>query len=120
MARKINPGSFRANLTLLRPGKQERDEMGGLKDREYKEAIVLKALKRDKTTTYKQVIGDYVTVDTVYFVANDILSVYPIDSDWRIKHDGAVYLINHITRLDDSAPYYMEIEATKIGGGGVI
>lgn len=120
MAKKINPGSFRAILTLLRPGKQERDEMGGLKEREYKESIVIRALKRDKTTTYKQVIGDYVTVDTVYFVANDIMSVYPIDNEWRLKYDGAVYLINHITRLDDSAPCYMEIEATKIGGGGVI
>lgn len=120
MARKINPGSFNVFLTLLRPSKQERDEMGGLKDRQYKESIVLKALKRDKSTTYKQVIGDYVTVDTVYFIANDIMSVYPIDNEWRLKYDGAVYLINHITRLDDEPPYYMEIEATKIGGGGII
>ena len=120
MAKKINPGSFRAILTLLRPGKQERDEMGGLKERKYKESIVIRALKRDKTTTYKQVIGDYVTVDTVYFVTNDITSIYPLDNDWRLKHDGAVYIINHITRLDDEPPYYMEIEATKINGGGVI
>lgn len=120
MARKINPGSFNAFITLLRPSRQERDEMGGIKDRQYRESITLKGLKRDKSTTYKQVIGDYVTVDTIYFVTADILSIYPLDTDWRLRYDGAVYLINHITRLDDVAPYYMEIEATKVNGGGVI
>ena len=113
---KYNYGSFKSRLTLLQPSPQEFDELGGILPTTYKEVVTVNALKRDKSTTYKQVIGDYVTVDTAYFIVNNILSAYPITNEWRIKINNEVYLINHITVIEDQIPYMLEIEATKIGG----
>ena len=113
---KYNMGQFKWRLTLLRPGEFARDEMGGIMDSEYTPVGVVNALRRDKSTTYKTVIGDYVTVDTAYFIIRDVRGVHDINNDWRLIIDGQVYVINTVTVLDDTVPKYLEIEATKIGG----
>lgn len=115
---KTNPGKFNKRVTLLRCEPAERDEMGGLREREYEAVGSFWAMQRDKTSTYKQVIGDYVTVNTCYFVLRDISSTYPLTTDWRLQYAGYTYVINSITKLDDSIPHYLEIEATRLGGIG--
>ena len=113
---KYNIGLFKWRLDLLQPGEFQRDEMGGIMDREYKKVGTINAFKRDKSVTYKTVIGDYVTLDTAYFIVRDIRNAHNLDTDWRIRLDGHTYVINTVTVLDDTVPYYLEIEATKIGG----
>lgn len=113
---KYNMGLFKWRLELLQPGIFQRDEMGGIKDYDYKKVGTVNAFKRDKSVTYKTVIGDYVTLDTVYFVVRDIRNAFDINNDWRLKVDGHIYVINTVTVLDDTVPKYLEIEATKIGG----
>lgn len=113
---KYNMGKFKHRLELLCPGEFVRDDMGGIMDRTYKKVGIINAFKRDKSVTFKTVIGDYVTTDTVYFVVRDIRSAYNLDTDWRLIVDGYTYIINTVTLLDDTVPKYLEIEATKIGG----
>lgn len=113
-----NVGKFTKLLHLMEPAPIEIDKMGGIKEREYTEVGKVMALQRDKTSTYKQVIGDYVTVNTCYFIIRDCRSAFPIRQDWHIKCENCSYVINSITLLDDSRPYYIEIEATRLGGIG--
>lgn len=113
---KYNMGQFKWRLELLQPGEFKRDEMGGIMDHDYKKVGIINAFKRDKSVTFKTVIGDYVTTDTVYFVIRDIRNAFDINNDWRLKVDGHVYVVNTVTTLDDKPPFYIEIEATKIGG----
>ena len=114
----MNPGKINKKITLLRCEPAERDEMGGLRESDYEAVGSFWAMQRDKTSTHKQVIGDYVTVNTCYFVLRDITVSYPLTTDWRVLYDGYTYVINSITRLADSVPYYLEIEATRLGGLG--
>lgn len=113
---RFNVGSFSKVVHLLQPSTPSRDSIGGINEIEFKTVGTVRALQRDKTTTYKQVIGDYVTVNTAYFIVRDLREAYTLDVDWRLKIDGATYIINTISLLDDSRPYFMEIEATRIGG----
>ena len=113
---KRNLGAVKWVLTLLQPSEFVRDELGGVESRNYSPALTINALQRDKSSTWKTVIGDYVTLDTQYFIIRDIRSAFDINTDWRLECNGYTYVINHITLLDDSAPFYLEIEATKMGG----
>lgn len=111
-----NLGKFTHKLELLKPSEIVRDELGGVADASYSVVAIVNAMQRDKSTTYRQVIGDYVTMDTAYFVIWDISSVYKLDNRWRFRCNGYTYVINTVTRLEDEVPYMLEIEATKIGG----
>lgn len=65
-------------------------------------------------------MGDYVTTQTRYFVTRDFRGRYPIDTRWRLGYQGYTFAINSIKLLDDQVPYYLEIEATALGGNGAI
>jgi len=118
-----NPGRFTRRITLLKPSDPERDELGGLKQTVYTAELTLFAMCDQKSQTRQQIIGDYVTSDTRYFVIRDIRSLLhgELTTQWRLAYNGFVYLINEITLIDDSAPYYIQLAATAINGnGGVI
>ena len=105
-------------VTLLSPSAHQRDDMGGEVAKTYTAAGTIWAQKRDKTSTFRQVIGDYVTQNTCYFVAWDFLSTYNITTEWRLEVDNQRYIINSIVLIDDRLPRRVEIEATRLGGIG--
>lgn len=116
-----NPGRFTKRITLLSPSAPERDDLGGLKPTTYTAALTLFAMCDQKSQTRQQIIGDYVTSDTRYFVVRDIRSLCPgIDTSWRLAYNGYTFLINEVTLIDDSAPYYIQLTATAINGSGGI
>lgn len=114
----MNPGAMRRRIVLERRLPLQRDEMGGLCQAEYEDVATVWAEQRDKTSTYRQVIGDYVTVNTCYFIIRDITATQPISVDWRLRFEGYEYVINSIVRLNERPPFYLELEATRIGGLG--
>ena len=116
-----NPGRFTKRITLLQPSAMKRDNMGGLSATTYTAALTLFAMCEQKSQSRQQIIGDYVTADTRYFVVRDIRTLVPgLDTTWRLTYGGFTYLINEITLIDESAPYFIQITATAINGGGGI
>ena len=116
-----NPGRFTNKITLLRPSTPVRDAMGGIGTITYTAALTLFAMCEQKSQTRQQIIGDYVTGDTRYFVVRDIRSLCPgIDTSWRLAYKGFTYLINELTLIDESPPYYIQIAATAMNGSGGI
>ena len=116
-----NSGRFRHMITLLRPSAPERDALGGIGTITYEAALTLFAMVEQKSQTRQQFIGDYVTSDTRYFVVRDIRSLCPgIDTSWQLEYKGYTYLINELTLIDESSPFYIQITATAINGGGGI
>lgn len=69
---KRNPGRFRHLVTLLKPSAPARDELGGIKPTTYDPALTVHAMREMKSQSRQQVVGDYVTVDTRYFVVRDL------------------------------------------------
>ncbi|MCQ2363179.1 MAG: head-tail adaptor protein [Acidaminococcaceae bacterium] len=118
MPRTLNDLSSKMNtkVALYKPDALARDELGGVCPRSYSQQGSIWAQRRDKTSTFRQVIGDYVTVNTCYFVAWDFRSTYPIAQDWQLEVNGQRYIINSITIIDDVLPHRIEIEATALGG----
>ena len=116
-----NPGRFTNLITLLKPSTPVRDNMGGIASTTYEAALSLFAMCEQKSQLRQQIIGDYVTSDTRYFVVRDIRSLCPgIDTSWRLAYGGFTYLINELTLIDESSPYYIQITATAINGNGGI
>ena len=116
-----NPGRFTNRITLLRPSAPVRDELGGIAATTYEAALTLFAMCEQKSQTRQQFVGDYVTSDTRYFVMRDIRSLCPgIDTSWRLAYRGYTYLINELTLIDESSPFYIQITATAVNGGGGI
>lgn len=118
---KRNPGRMTQQIKLLRPSAPKRDELGGLTTTTYDAAYTLFAMVVDKDQSRRQVLGDYVTADTKYFVMRDsaLLDV-GIDNSWRLEYNGYVYLINKLELINESRPYFTQITATAINSGGVI
>lgn len=118
---KRNPGRFCHRITLLKPSAPVRDELGGLSETTYASAITLSAMCEQRNQSRQQIVGDYVTVDTRYFVVRDIRgmnAVKGLDTSWRLSYRDFIYLINDILLLDESRPYFLQITATAINGGG--
>ena len=117
-----NPGRFNRMITLLQPSAPERDDLGGLKPTTYTAALTLFAMCEQKSQTRQQIIGDYVTSDTRWFVIRDIRSLLstPLNTQWRLAYNGTTFLINEVTLIDESAPYYIQLTATAINGSGGI
>lgn len=114
-----NPGRFTCKITMLRPSAPVRDELGGVAPTVYSDALTCFAMCTDKNQTRQQVIGDYVTVDTRYFLMRDVRSqVQGLDTSWRLRYNGYVYLINKVDLIDDGRPYYLQLTATAINCGG--
>ena len=93
-----------------------------MKPTTYTAALTLFAMCDQKSQTRQQIIGDYVTSDTRYFVIRDVRSLLetPLDTSWRLAYNGYTFLINEVTLIDDSAPYYIQLTATAINGSGGI
>ena len=117
-----NPGRFTKRITLLKPSTPVRDALGGLATTTYEAALTLFAMCEQQSQARLQIVGDYVTSDTRYFVVRDIRTLCPgIDTSWRLACNGFTYLINELTLIDESVPPYIQITATAINGsGGVI
>ena len=117
-----NPGRFTRRITLLQPSTPERDDLGGLKQTTYTAALTLFAMCEQRSQTRQQIIGDYITSDTRWFVIRDVRSLLstPLDTSWRLAYNGFTYLINEITLIDESAPYFIQLTATAINGSGGI
>ena len=118
---KRNPGRFCHRIMLLKPSAPVRDELGGLSETTYVPAVTLSAMCEQRNQSRQQIVGDYVTVDTRYFVIRDIRgmnAVKGLDTSWRLSYRDFIYLINDILLLDESRPYFLQITATAINGGG--
>lgn len=118
---KRNPGRFCHRIALLKPSAPVRDELGGLSETTYVPAVTLSAMCEQRNQSRQQIVGDYVTVDTRYFVVRDIRgmnTVKGLDTSWRLSYRDFIYLINDILLLDESRPYFLQITATAINGGG--
>ncbi len=118
---KRNPGRFCHRITLLKPSVPVRDELGGLSETTYVPAVTLSAMCEQRNQSRQQIVGDYVTVDTRYFVIRDIRgmnAVKGLDTSWRLSYRDFIYLINDILLLDESRPHFLQITATAINGGG--
>jgi len=116
---KRNAGRMTAKITLMQPSANTRDELGGLSATTYTTACTLFAMCTQRNQSRAQVIGDYVTTDTRYFIMRDISSVASgIDTQWRLLYDGRTYLINQVEQIDESRPYYTQITATAVNAGG--
>lgn len=119
---KRNPGRFTKRITLLKPSAPVRDAMGGIAATTYTAALTLFAMCEQKSQTRQQFVGDYVTSDTRFFVIRDVRSLLDSDltTEWRLAYNGFTYLINEITLIDESVPYYIQLTATAINGSGGI
>lgn len=118
---KRNPGRFCHRITLLKPSAPVRDELGGLSETTYAPAITLSAMCEQRNQSRQQIVGDYVTVDTRYFVVRDIRGMNAakgLDTSWRLSYRDFTYLINDILLLDESRPYFLQITATAINSEG--
>lgn len=118
---KRNPGRFCHRITLLKPSVPVRDELGGLSETTYVPAVTLSAMCEQRNQSRQQIVGDYVTVDTRYFVIRDIRgmnAVKELGTSWRLSYRDFIYLINDILLLDESRPYFLQITATAINSGG--
>lgn len=118
---KRNPGRFCHRITLLKPSAPVRDELGGLSETTYVPAVTLSAMCEQRNQSRQQIVGDYVTVDTRYFVIRDVRgmgAVKGLDTLWRLSYRDFIYLINDILLLDESRPYFLQITATAINSGG--
>ena len=118
---KRKAGRFCHRIKLLKPSVPVSDELGGLSEATYVPAVTLSAMCEQRNQSRQQIVGDYVTVDTRYFVIRDIRgmnAVKGLDTSWRLSYRDFIYLINDILLLDESRPYFLQITATAINGGG--
>lgn len=117
---KRNPGRFRYEIQLLKPSEPTRDELGGIKPVSYEPVMTAWAMCEQRNQSRQQVVGDYVTVATRYFVVRDLAGTpgKGIDANWRIRMNGRVYIINDVLLIDESAPHFVQLTATAISTGG--
>lgn len=92
-----------------------RDEMGGL-ETTYESRGFVYSKVNDQTSSYRQINEDTITATTKFFIVRDISTKYPINASWRISWDNYIYVIESVQKLMDSLPYYIEIQATRLGG----
>ena len=100
---KRNPGRFCHRITLLKPSVPVRDELGGLSETTYVPAVTLSAMCEQRNQSRQQIVGDYITVDTRYFVIRDVRgmnAVKELDTSWRLSYRDFIYLINASIFLD--------------------
>lgn len=117
---KRNPGRFKYQIKLLKPSDPARDELGGIKPVTYAPVMTVWAMCEQRNQSRQQVVGDYVTVATRYFMTRDLAGTpaKSIDTSWRLVMDGRTYIINDVLLIDESAPFFMQITATAISTGG--
>lgn len=116
---KRNPGRFKYTVTLMKPSAPKRDELGGIQGTEYTEALTLQAMCELRNQSRQQVAGDFLTVDTRFFVVRDLTgtAAEDVDTTWRLSYNGRTYLINDVLHIHESNPYFVQITATALNGG---
>ena len=118
---KHNPRELNRRVTLLRPSDPVRDKLGGIEETSYTPELTLFAKVSSRNQSRQQIIGDFVTVDTRYFVLRDIRRICPdIDTSWRISYRDFVFQINDVQLLEEELPPYTQITATAMNGSGGI
>lgn len=119
---KHNPRELNRRIVLLRPSVPVRDELGGIQATTYAAAMSLFAKVTARSQSRQQIVGDFVTVDTRFFLVRDIRRICPdIDATWRIRFRDYIWIINDIQMLDDESPPYTQITATAVNSsGGVV
>lgn len=118
---KHNPRELNRRIILLRPSAPTRDKLGGIQETTYTAEVSLFAKVSSRNQSRQQIVGDFVTVDTRYFVVRDIRRICPdIDTSWRIEYRNFVFLINDIQLLEEEVPPYTQITATAVNGSGGI
>lgn len=116
---KHNPRELNRRIVLLRPSTPVRDELGGIAETTHTAEVSLFAKVTTHNQSRQQVIGDFVTVDTRYFVLRDVRRICPdLDTSWRIGYRNFTYLINDIQLLDEENPPYVQITATAMNNSG--
>ena len=116
---KHNPRELNRRIVLLRPSTPVRDELGGIAETTYTAEVSLFAKVTTHNQSRQQVIGDFVTVDTRYFVLRDVRRICPdLDTSWQIGYRNFKYLINDIQLLDEENPPYTQITATAMNNSG--
>lgn len=116
---KRNPGRFKYCIKLMRPSKALRDDLGGIQETTYSTALTINAMCEQRSQSRQQIAGDYVSVDTRYFITRDLRGTEAggIDTSWRIELNGRTYLINDVLLIDESVPAFVQITATAMSGG---
>lgn len=119
---KHNPRELNRRIVLMRPSAPVRDELGGIQETSYAAEASLFAKVTSRNQSRQQLVGDFVTVDTRYFILRDIRRICPdIDASWRIRFNDFEWLINDIQMLDEESPPYTQITATAVNvAGGVL
>ena len=118
---KHNPRELNRRIVLLRPSDPVRDDVGGIAPTTYTAELSLFAKVSAHNQSRQQIIGDFVTVDTRYFVLRDVRRICPaLNINWRLSYRGFVFVINNIQQLDEESPPYTQITATAINGSGGI
>lgn len=118
---KHNPRELNRRIVLLRPSAPVRDELGGIAPTTYTAELSLFAKITSRNQSRQQVVGDYVTVDTRYFVLRDVRRICPdLNVNWRVGYRNFVFIINDIQLLDEENPPYTQITATAVNGSGCI
>lgn len=121
MTFRRNSGKFRHKIILQKPKPEEYDELGGLVSSGFDDFCTVFAMCEQRSQSRQQVVGDYVTVDTRYFVVKDVSRLSrDIDTSWQIVYNGHTFRINQVELLNESVPYYVQFTATAINGGGGI
>lgn len=117
---KRNPGRLRHYVTLLKPAAPARDVLGGLTPTTYTAVLTVPAMREVRSQSRQQVEGDYVTIDTRYFVMRDLsgTAAADINTAWRLESDGVVYIINNVECIDESVPAWVQVTATARTQGG--
>lgn len=114
-----NPGRLNKKIILMQPKARERDELGGLVSNGYEEVGTVWAMCESRSQSRQTVMGDFVTVDTRYFVVRDLTSLYPgLSNNWRLRYNGFVWEINQVELINETRPFYLQITATAINAGG--
>ena len=118
---KHNPRELNRRIVLQRPSTPVRDALGGIQTTTYTAELSLFAKVTTKNQSRQEIVGDFVTVDTRYFIVRDIRRICPdIDLSWRISYRDFTFLINDIQLLDEESPPYTQITATAVNGAGRI
>ena len=118
---KHNPRELNRRIILLRPSVPVRVEVGGIAPTTYTAEMSLFAKVSSRNQSRQQVVGDFVTVDTRFFVLRDVRRICPdLNANWRINYRDFVFVINDIQLLDEESPPYTQITATAVNGNGGI
>lgn len=93
-----NPGKLDQRITLLQPT-VEYDSTTNAPVRSYAAVAQIRAMRFFKNSTERIEANQQVGVTTQDFMVRDYMSIYPIDNNWRIEHDGLTYDVRGVEKI---------------------